>query len=117
MDRHTDAYRRPALYEQLVRQGKKEGLLPASPSEEEVHALFQALHERNGSSIPEDWIGNDLSAQDLDDLWAHVAGYSERVSPDGLVVGWYKDKPHQVIYRLLLRLTRAEAELAAAKGR
>lgn len=52
-------------------------------------------------------IGDDLTDEDLDELWCLLTG-SEDVNLDSEIVKWYQDKPHQVVYRLLLRLTRAE---------
>jgi hypothetical protein len=60
-------------------------------------------------SVPDStrpFIGDDLSEKDLDDLYDYfVMGNRKLVAP---VVSWYLDKPHQVINRLLSRLTRAE---------
>lgn len=58
-----------------------------------------------------DGIGDDLSPQDLDDLWAVLTGRPEVLSTEDIMSGWWADKPHQLAYRLLLRLTRAEDAL------
>lgn len=55
-------------------------------------------------------VGDDLSSDDLDALWAFLVGEPEK----GLMADWWNDKPHQIAYRLLLRLTRAEAAATAA---
>lgn len=53
-------------------------------------------------------IGDDLTPERLDLLW----DYLTCESPEGAdeMAAWFADKPHQIAYRLLLRLTRAEAE-------
>lgn len=58
-----------------------------------------------------DYVGDDLTDQDLNDLWAHFSGDPDLVHPDSVMVGWWEDKPHQIVRRLLCRLTRAEALL------
>jgi hypothetical protein len=56
----------------------------------------------NGSE--EYFIGDDLTDEQLDQLWDYfVNGKTNQMSD------WWQDKPHQIGYRLLLRLTRAEA--------
>ncbi|MEZ4454194.1 MAG: hypothetical protein R3B09_32365 [Nannocystaceae bacterium] len=48
-------------------------------------------------------IGDDLTDSQLDDLWRGIVD-----GADSDTWAWFQDKPHQVAYRLLLRLTRAE---------
>jgi len=112
--RLEDAYRSSPLYDQLVRQGKAGGRLSASPTYEEVEAYFEDLRTLGSlRGHPDRYIGDDLSAGDLDALWAVFAG-SGGPDPDSSIPGWWEDKPHQIAYRLLLRLTRAEAGRDAA---
>lgn len=54
-------------------------------------------------------IGDDMAESDLDNLWAALTG---RWESD--MSAWWEDKPHQIAYRLLLRLTRAENALRTA---
>ena len=103
--RLKDAYRRPPLYEQVVKTAQKDGVLPENPSEEEALAYWNQMRDEgkaDGDLVT--LIGNDLSEEDLDNLWSYLVGDSRHH-------GWWEDKPHQITYRLLLRLTRAEAEL------
>lgn len=79
MSRLKDAYRDTALYEQVKSKG---GDLS------EIDQL----------------IGDDLSDEMLDDLWAMIAEGKR----DTYMASWWEDKPHQIMYRLLLRLTRSE---------
>jgi len=55
-----------------------------------------------------DPIGADLTPERLDALWSFLTGGPE----ESEIAEWWQDKPHQLAYRLLLRLTRAEADLA-----
>lgn len=57
--------------------------------------------------------GDDLDASALDDLWAVV----NDAAAQSTMADWWRDKPHQILNRLLCKLTRAEqqrAELADA---
>lgn len=105
--RLSDAYRRPALYEDIVHKGRSEGQLSDNPTWEEVQTYARALNAKDGSSIPYPWIGDDLSDSDLDDLWNVFAGDSRKGT---YMSSWWADKKHQIAYRLVLRLTRAESE-------
>jgi hypothetical protein len=57
------------------------------------------------SNGPEEhFIGDDLTDEQLDQLWDYfINGKTNQMS------NWWQDKPHQIGYRLLLRLARAEA--------
>lgn len=59
----------------------------------------------------ERYIGDDLSELHLDELldWVDHNEYGDHEHTTS-VAGWYQDKPHQVVRRLILRLTRAEAK-------
>jgi len=57
------------------------------------------------SSGPNPHVGDDLTERDLDDLYDAVI---RGVRRDSLMAEWWWDKPHQLLNRLLLRLTRAE---------
>ena len=106
--RIEDAYRLTPLYEQMVDKGQKDGLLGDTPTDEEVEAVLD--HYRAESKLigfPKKFIGNDLTDDQLDDLWRMIAEGNR----DTDMADWWEDKPHQIMYRLLLRLTRAEAAL------
>jgi hypothetical protein len=64
---------------------------------------------RNGN----DYIGDDLTEKDLDILY-DVCILGEPIGmtgdPHGVVSAWH-DKPHRILHRLLMRLTRAEEEM------
>lgn len=62
---------------------------------------YQDAYRKNDHG---EYIGEDLSKEDLDALHAYVMG--EKV--ESRMEGWWQDKKHQILYRLLLRLTRAE---------
>lgn len=47
--------------------------------------------------------GDDLSKKDLDDLYDYL-----NTNKESHIANWYKDKPHQIVLRLLKRLTRVE---------
>lgn len=114
MTRQDDAYRHASLYEQLVTRAQHEGALSADPTDAEVLAVFDSLRaDGKLEGTVHKLIGDDLIAADLDALWTVFAG------PDGPdhtnpTPGWWADKPHQIAYRLVLRLTRAEDALKAA---
>jgi hypothetical protein len=55
------------------------------------------------------YIGEDLSAEDLENLWRKLAGHP--LGDESLIARWWDDKPHQIAYRLLLRLKRADEAL------
>lgn len=111
-ERSLNAYRRTPLYEQIVSQGQKAGDLPPSPTEAQIEAYFDQC--RANGTLEGDvhaLIGDDLTEEMLDelwDMWDMWAGYGDRSFYMG---SWWDDKPHQIAYRLLLRLTRAELEL------
>jgi hypothetical protein len=108
MNRHTDCYRLAPLYEQLVQQGMREGVLDEESETHNIEAYFDTLRaEGRLEGSVNKLIGNDLEDEVLDSLWEHFAGEGCN--------GWWDDKPHQIGYRLLLRLTRAEAKLASLK--
>jgi len=109
-NRHDDAYRRPPLYDQIVREAQAEGRLGDEPWDDEVHAIFEAYRAEGklDGNVP-DWIGDDLDDEDLDNLWEHLSGGDP--AEDSTMPGWWDDKPHQIAYRLLLRLTRAVGKL------
>jgi len=114
MTRQDDAFRNTALYEQLVTRAQHEGLLSEHPSSVEAEAFFDTLRADGKLEGPvHHYIGDDLSDDDLDALWAVFAG-NEPPDPNNFTPGWWEDKPHQLAYRLLLRLTRAEAALKAS---
>lgn len=60
-------------------------------------------------------IGDDLTPEDLDDIWAVLTGRTEEIPSDSRIPGWYGDKPHQIFYRMICRLSRAEARLRLAE--
>jgi len=68
----------------------------------------QELFDKYRASDYNTFIGDDLDETDLDRLWGHFA------LSDGYY-GWWEDKPHQIAYRLVLRLTRVENELRELK--
>jgi hypothetical protein len=110
--RLEDAYRSSSLYDQLVKQARKDGVLPPVFTGEQVEDLFTSLRASGDlEGYPERYIGDDLSAADLDALWGIFAGEPD---PESFIPGWWEDKPHQLAYRLVLRLTRAEADRDAA---
>jgi len=47
--------------------------------------------------------GDDLSKEDLDNLYDYL-----NTNKESDIANWYKDKPHQIVLRLLKRLTRVE---------
>ena len=55
------------------------------------------------ADLPPRYIGEDLSEHDLDFLYESVC-----LGEHGGRHGWWHDKPHQILNRLLMRLTRAE---------
>lgn len=104
--RYTDAFRRPSLYEQIAQQAVKDGRLPERFTAEEFGEVCDTMRaEGKLEGHVHDYIGNDLREEDLDNLWAIWAGSPD---PDSIMPGWWEDKPHQIAYRLILRLTRAE---------
>lgn len=58
------------------------------------------------------FVGDDLSGVSLDELWECLSGLGD----GGTMGSWWRDKSHQIGYRLLLRLTRAEDAVATAKA-
>ena len=58
--------------------------------------------------------GDDLTSQDLDDLYDYSVG--KIGAEDKPAVLWLKDKQHQVVRRLVARLTRAEYYLPCAES-
>jgi hypothetical protein len=57
------------------------------------------------------YIGDDLGDSQLSDLHSYFTGERQ----ESYMSSWWEDKAHQIGYRLLLRLTRAENELAKLK--
>lgn len=105
----TDAYRLSSLYEQLSEQGLKEGALTATSTDAEIEAYFDTLRATGKlEGFPKKYIGEDLSEEALTSLWSHFAG-------EGLD-SWWENKPHQLGYRLLLRLVRAENRIKELEG-
>jgi hypothetical protein len=51
-------------------------------------------------------VGDDLTDAQLDDLWNVLVNGAT----DSYMARWWADKKHQIAYRLLMRLTRAERE-------
>ena len=112
--RQTDAYRFTSLYEQLLDQGLKEGVLNLGSTDEEIQAYHEHRREIGKLDGPvRKLIGDDLGPEQLDELWTVFVGVPDENAD---MVYWWRDKPHQIAYRLLLRLTRAEAELATMRG-
>ena len=115
--RQTDAYRHTSLYEQIMKHGIKEGSLSETSSDAEVQAYHDILRaEGKLHGHVEKLIGDDLSDEDIDNLWAMWAG-EDGPDPDSIMPGWWDDKPHQIAYRLVLRLTRAEARVAELEAK
>ena len=111
MSRQTDANRNTPFYEGLILQGQNEGILADEPLPVDVLSYFNTLKsDPNRDGVLHQLIGDDLSKADLDNLWATLSGSDP--DPDSLIPSWWADKPHQLAYRLILRLTRAEAQLA-----
>lgn len=54
-------------------------------------------------------VGDDLTDAELDALHAVLVGDAVVTDAERAAAGWWEDKPHQVAYRLLCRLTRAES--------
>jgi len=50
-------------------------------------------------------IGDDLTEDELIELWQYFHGEENSMSR------WWRDKPHQIAWRLLMRLVRAETAL------
>lgn len=108
--RYTDAFRRPALYEQIATKAIKEGRLPERFTAEEFGQVCDALRAEGAlAGHVHPYIGDDLGEEDLDNLWAI---WADTPDPDSIMPGWWSDKPHQLAYRLILRLTRAEVRNA-----
>ena len=53
--------------------------------------------------------GEDLTEEDLDDLYDSVC-LGDRTPT--LMACWWRDKPEQILHRILSRMTRAERTLA-----
>lgn len=73
-------------------------------------------HRRSGCD-PRRNIGDELTETDLDDLWVELSGALSSRDEYTSMGRWWRDKPHQIGYRLLLRLTRAEERIAELEGR
>jgi phage gp46-like protein len=69
------------------------------------------INDAYRTNAHDDLIGEDLTEEALIDLHLYFTG-KEGDSP---TAAWWEDKAHQLGYRLLLRLIRAEAELKALK--
>lgn len=67
---------------------------------------------RESAQSTDGLIGNDLTPSMLDELWRLFTGSH----PRSTVASWWADKPHQIGYRLLLRLTRAELEVETLRA-
>ena len=78
---------------------------PDDPSRHKVE-LGHPRHENMLGVSSE--VGSDLSQRDLDDLYDAVVCGEEA---ETMMKGWWEDKPHQILHRLIIRLTRAEYEL------
>lgn len=52
--------------------------------------------------------GDDLDSHALDDLYAVLSDNGTQ----SMMAVWWRDKPHQILNRLLCRLTRADQDLA-----
>lgn len=61
-------------------------------------------------------VGDDLTPEMLDGLHDILTGSAERTDAGCEMEGWWTDKPHQIAYRLLCRLTRAEAAVDAERA-
>jgi hypothetical protein len=115
-NRQEDAYRLSSLYEQLLKQGKRCGALFGEVTDLEMQSyldLLRQIGDLQGSCHK--YIGDDLSDSDLDDLW-FMFSISD-TNPGSRIPSWWKDKSHQIALRLLLRLTRVEAELKMEKSK
>lgn len=55
------------------------------------------------------FVGDDLTDEELDELWEVFGGDGGKGT---YMRGWWDDKPHQIAYRLLCRLTRAQKTIA-----
>lgn len=113
--RQSDSYRASNFRESLERQGLKSGGLQPGFTREDFEAYcdhLRTLGKLQGEVAY--FIGDDLSEQALDDFWRIFAGDTEPYSD---MAYWWDDKPHQIAYRLVLRLTRAELENAKLRAR
>lgn len=111
-DRYSDAFRRPSLYMQIVKKAIKDERLPERFTAEEFKALCDRMRaEKKLEGEVSSYIGDDLDEEALNDLWAAFADGTRST-----MSGWWADKPHQIAYRLLLRLTRAEVRNAELIG-
>jgi len=87
----------------------------------EVEALHNARNPLSASLEVDAWrlsdsgslIGEDLGTEDLEALWRKLAGHP--LGDAHPIAAWWDDKPHQIAYRLLLRLHRAERRLLQAE--
>jgi hypothetical protein len=116
--RYDDCWRHANTWESYERKLAKE--LGREPTDEEVREAYKDALRKLDLNSPlstrtlkggdeselNKYIGDDLSESDLDDLWSMIADGDS----DSLMASWWADKPHQIMYRLLLRLTRAELE-------
>jgi len=88
----------------------------------DMRALIEAAHKPADASVSvppstlivasaryDRLIGDDLSDADLVEFWRYFHGEENDMSR------WWSDKPHQIAWRLLMRLVRAEAALHANK--
>lgn len=109
--RYDDCWRESSVWSSYYNKEKKR--LGREPTDFEVQEAYRqtlaGMDWGDTSQITlEKYIGEDLSESDLDDLWSHFAGEHS----DTNAAYWWTDKPHQIGYRLLLRLTRAEGRIA-----
>lgn len=96
--------------------------LNVEASQDEVHDVLSLLHaaftemlstqehsrHRDAERIKyytgfSHYVGDDITEESLDELWRYITE-----GEDNNMAQWMQDKPQQVVYRLLLRLTRAE---------
>lgn len=80
-------------------------------SEWRSERIRDAYEPRNGERL----VGDDLTEDMLDELWAGPC--TGRDPTPTRMSAWWADKKHQILYRLVCRLTRAECELAEARAK
>ncbi len=113
--RHDDCWRDSSVWESITQKLTKN--LGRNPTDKEVVDFYREGLLWDGFPIDKakeitlsQFIGDDLTDSDLDDLWA----FASRGEKKSVIANWIADKPHQVWYRMILRLTRAEARLKEA---
>jgi len=76
----------------------------------ETTAFWEAICDRL-PDVTHEFIGDDLTSKELDGYWDHFCNGNKQSA----ISDWLDDKPHQVHYRMINRLTRVEEELRLLK--